>query len=351
MFSGRADRPGCPRRVTADWLRAAGAAAVEIEPWQSDAGATVLAHHRFDASALELQAAPHTANVAAVSRDAGTRIDWAYTAPAPVRKSKTRAWQRWSCRQARRATCASWALRRRTRRAPQRNNAADHRCGRSTARELLRFAPVTAAIGWERTKSPSLPRRATSRGGWVPPPQVYLASPYTVAASATPAASATQGFLNEQRALWVFGDNLDTDVLAPAIHETSIGSRALPESVDPAFAGSVKAGDVVVMAQFRHRFLARTAAGTEAIRRRWSLNHRRSVLPQCTQPGLACVGAEAAHTRLRRVRVDPEAGRIENLSAGETLACDPIPAHLMQMLRDGGLVPHLEKRLRGENSR
>jgi hypothetical protein len=35
--------------------------------------------------------------------------------------------------------------------------------------------------------------------------------------------------------------------------------------------------------------------------------------------------------------------------AGVTIhsfACEPIPSHLMQMIRDGGLLPHLEKRLR-----
>jgi 3-isopropylmalate/(R)-2-methylmalate dehydratase small subunit len=43
--------------------------------------------------------------------------------------------------------------------------------------------------------------------------------------------------------------------------------------------------------------------------------------------------------------VHPEAGRIENETTGDTLACEPIPPHLMQMVRDGGLLPHLEKRL------
>jgi 3-isopropylmalate/(R)-2-methylmalate dehydratase small subunit len=61
-------------------------------------------------------------------------------------------------------------------------------------------------------------------------------------------------------------------------------------------------------------------------------------------PALACRDAK----RIRagdRLRVHPEAGRIENETTGETLACEPIPPHLMQMVRDGGLLPHLEKRL------
>ncbi len=49
-----------------------------------------------------------------------------------------------------------------------------------------------------------------------------------------------------------------------------------------------------------------------------------------------------------RLAVDGVAGRIDNLTTGETIACEPIPPHLMALVRDGGLVPHLEKRLRGE---
>jgi 3-isopropylmalate/(R)-2-methylmalate dehydratase small subunit len=61
-------------------------------------------------------------------------------------------------------------------------------------------------------------------------------------------------------------------------------------------------------------------------------------------PALAC--AEAKHIRDGdELRVDPEAGRIENRTTGETLACEPVPQFLLEMVRDGGLLPHLEKKL------
>jgi 3-isopropylmalate/(R)-2-methylmalate dehydratase small subunit len=159
--------------------------------------------------------------------------------------------------------------------------------------------------------------------------------------------------MNSERA-WVFGDNIDTDVLAPGQYMKS-GIEELArhclESVDPAFAGGVLPGDVVVG------------------RRNFGTGSSREQAPQALkQLGVAALVAEsfaglfyrnalnlglaavvcADAQRIRagdRVRVDPEAGRIENLSTGEALACEPIPDHLMQMLRDGGLVPHLEKRL------
>ena len=69
-----------PDQATRAWLAAAGASGVDITSWQGDAEAPVLARHRFDASTLEPQvAAPHSpANATAVSRDAGTHIDTAY---------------------------------------------------------------------------------------------------------------------------------------------------------------------------------------------------------------------------------------------------------------------------------
>lgn len=38
------------------------------------------------------------------------------------------------------------------------------------------------------------------------------------------------------------------------------------------------------------------------------------------------------------------AGRIDNLSIEDTIACESIP-HLVTLVQDGGLVPHLEKKL------
>jgi 3-isopropylmalate/(R)-2-methylmalate dehydratase small subunit len=153
---------------------------------------------------------------------------------------------------------------------------------------------------------------------------------------------------------WVFGDNVDTDVLAPGKYmKSSIDemARHCLEAVEPGFAGNVQAGDVVVgrrnfgtgssreQAPQALKHLGVDALVAESFAGLFYRNALNLGLP-------AVVCADAGRIRAGdRVRVDPEAGRIENLSTGEMLACEPIPAHLMQMLSDGGLVPHLEKRL------
>ncbi len=159
---------------------------------------------------------------------------------------------------------------------------------------------------------------------------------------------------------WVFGDNVDTDVLAPGQY-MKFGieqlSRHCLESVEPRFAKQVQRGDVVVG---RRNF----GAGSSREQAPEALKHLGvSALIAESFAGLfyrnainlglpAIVCADAASIRVGdELRVNALAGRIENLSTGETLACEPIPAHLLELLNDGGLLPHLEKRLARERAR
>ncbi|MGC2520421.1 MAG: 3-isopropylmalate dehydratase large subunit [Burkholderiales bacterium] len=69
-----------PDQMTRAFLESVGVSEVDVAAWQGDPGAPLLAHHHFDAATLEPQvAAPHSpANAAPVARHAGTRIDTAY---------------------------------------------------------------------------------------------------------------------------------------------------------------------------------------------------------------------------------------------------------------------------------
>jgi 3-isopropylmalate/(R)-2-methylmalate dehydratase small subunit len=155
---------------------------------------------------------------------------------------------------------------------------------------------------------------------------------------------------------WVFGDNLDTDVIAPGRYMKfgieEIAKHCL-EAVSPAFAASVKAGDAVIAGRnmgvgssreqapeaLKHLGVAVLIAESFA-----GLFYRNAI--NLGLPAVTCPQAK----RIRpgdEVDVDLERGRIENRTTGETLACEPIPAFLMSLIRDGGLLAHLEKRLNG----
>ena len=61
----------------------------------------------------------------------------------------------------------------------------------------------------------------------------------------------------------------------------------------------------------------------------------------------ALVCAEAKRIRDGdRLELDFHNSTIADLTTGENLPFEPIPEHLMEMVRDGGLLPHLEKRLK-----
>jgi 3-isopropylmalate/(R)-2-methylmalate dehydratase small subunit len=153
---------------------------------------------------------------------------------------------------------------------------------------------------------------------------------------------------------WVFGDDIDTDVLAPGRYMKygidEIAKHCL-EAVDPAFAPNVRPGDVVVAG----RNFGAGSSREQAAAVLKTLGVAAVIAPSfagifyrnALNLGLVVLAAQDA-ARIQagdEIVVDPEAGRIENRTRGETLACEPIPGHLMAMVRDGGLLAHLEKRL------
>ena len=155
--------------------------------------------------------------------------------------------------------------------------------------------------------------------------------------------------------VWKFGDNLDTDVLAPGqymkfgIEEIA---RHCLETVRPEFVSRVRPGDVVVGGRnfgvgssreqapqaLKHLGVAAVVAGSYA-----GLFYRNALnlgLPVVVCAEVARIGDGDA------IHVDPEAGSITFADGRPALACEPIPPFLMAMLRDGGLLPHLERRMK-----
>ena len=153
---------------------------------------------------------------------------------------------------------------------------------------------------------------------------------------------------------WVLGDNVDTDVITPGkymkfgIEEIA---RHCLEPVLSEFSRQVKPGDIVVAgrnfgagssreqapAALKHLGVAALVAESFA-----GLFYRNSL--NLGLPALVCADAK----RIRdgdRLQVDFDKAVIVDQTTGQTHPFEPIPPHLLQMVRDGGLLPHLEKRL------
>jgi len=153
---------------------------------------------------------------------------------------------------------------------------------------------------------------------------------------------------------FVFGDNIDTDALAPGAYMKGPIEALLPhclEATDPAFARSVRPGDVVVAGRNFGIGSSREQAaqalkllGVAAVIAQsfGGIFHRNAL--NLGLPVLACADAP----RIRAgdlVRVDAAAGRIENETTGAVLSAEKLPGFLLEMLEAGGLVPYLERRL------
>ncbi len=153
---------------------------------------------------------------------------------------------------------------------------------------------------------------------------------------------------------WVFGDDVDTDVLAPGLYmkgSLEDMARYCLEAVDPDFAANVGEGDTVVAgANFgigSSREQAAQVLRHLGVRALVAKSFGGIFFRNALNFGLVAVTCADAD-RIRpgdEIAVDAAAGAISNITRNQTYACDSLPPHLLAMIGDGGLVPHLEKRL------
>jgi len=152
---------------------------------------------------------------------------------------------------------------------------------------------------------------------------------------------------------FVYGDNVDTDLLAPGIYmKGSVEALAehCLEAIDRDFATSVQPGDFVVGGRNFGMGSSREQAaqvlrikGVQAVIARsfGGIFYRNAF--NLGLPALVCADVEKIG-KGDVLDVDMAAGIIRNQTTGERIACDPVPEHLMNIVRAGGLISWLEMR-------
>ena len=154
--------------------------------------------------------------------------------------------------------------------------------------------------------------------------------------------------------IWLLGDDIDTDVLAPgAFMKGSIEelSKHCLEAVEPGFAENVKTGDVIVAGQNFGAGSSREQAalvlkllGIEAIIARsfggiFFRNAFNIALPLFTVKSIQGISAGD------QLDIDIGTSQILNQNTGQEVIAETLPAHLVSIVRSGGLIPHLQNRL------
>ena len=156
---------------------------------------------------------------------------------------------------------------------------------------------------------------------------------------------------------WVLGDNIDTDVLAPghAMRKPldELAQHCL-EAVNPQFARTVQRGDFIVSGdgfgigssrEQAAQALAYLGVGAVLARMPARIFYRNAInlgLPVVRFPDSDRVAQGDM------LAVDLVRGRLKNLTQSTEHAFEPVPAFLLDILRAGGLIPHLHARLHPE---
>lgn len=150
----------------------------------------------------------------------------------------------------------------------------------------------------------------------------------------------------------VYGDNIDTDRIIPGkytktLDEAQLAAHVL-EDLDPAFARRVRPGDILVAG---HNFgagssreqaaIALKAAGVSAVVAR---SFARIFYRNAINIGLPLVevadhAIEPGHT----LRLDLEAGAVVDETSGAAYQGTKMPAVMVAILREGGLVNYLRR--------
>lgn len=153
---------------------------------------------------------------------------------------------------------------------------------------------------------------------------------------------------------WVFGDNIDTDVLAPG-HLMKLAPEDLAkhclEAIDPDFASNVKPGDILVAGRNFGLGSSREQAavslkllGMKAV---LAPSFARIFYRNAINLGLPVFRFEHDNEISANDELDfnVQSGRLRNMTTGQTYQLDPLPENLLAIIKEGGLMERLKKSL------
>lgn len=153
-----------------------------------------------------------------------------------------------------------------------------------------------------------------------------------------------------------YGDNVDTDVIIPGkylhIRDIEELSKHAMEGIDPTFSKRVKPGDFIVAGKNfgcgssrEHAALVLKHAGikciiAESFSRIFYRNAINNGLPLIEYPNITKKIDEEDE-----IEVDYLKGVIKNITTGEIIKTKPLPKYIIEIIQDGGLIPHLRRKL------
>lgn len=155
--------------------------------------------------------------------------------------------------------------------------------------------------------------------------------------------------------IYVYGDNVDTDVIIPARYlnapdEKSLASHCM-EDIDSAFASTVEPGDIMVGgsnfgcgSSREHAPLAIKASGIKCV---IAASFARIFYRNAINIGFPIMESPEAAGDIKpgdQIDVDFNTGKIVNQTSGKTYQAAPFPAFINGIIETGGLMESLKAR-------
>jgi 3-isopropylmalate/(R)-2-methylmalate dehydratase small subunit len=157
-----------------------------------------------------------------------------------------------------------------------------------------------------------------------------------------------------QGRVWLFGDGIDTDLIIPARHlvlPLDEMKHMAMEPIQPGFAGNVGAGDMIVagtnfgcgssreQAPAVLKALGISAIVAESFARIFFRNAINLGIPV-----IECPGISGQVRNGDTIEVDPQLGTVRVVGTDRKFTGTRLPDFLLQIIADGGLIPHLSAR-------
>ena len=153
-----------------------------------------------------------------------------------------------------------------------------------------------------------------------------------------------------------YAENVDTDVIIPARYLNTSDPAELAahcmEDIDPAFAGRVARGDILVAGRNfgcgssrEHAPLAIKASGISCvIAESFARIFYRNAL-NIALPILECPAAAQAIAAGDEIEVDFAAGTITDTTTGQSFSAEPFPPFMLELIAAGGLATYMKGRM------
>jgi len=152
---------------------------------------------------------------------------------------------------------------------------------------------------------------------------------------------------------WIFGDNINTDIISPPQYMELSIEKAAPycmQAVRPEFASGVKPGDILVagsnLGSGSSRETSPLTLRQLGIKIVIARSFARIFYRNCINVGLLalrCAEANAINDG-EMLAVSPTGGYVESRDRQIRWTCDPLPQNLCELADAGGLLPYLIKK-------